>query len=122
MQNYSKRRIFWYLYLNTHFLSHHIADMTTKKYTITQYTRDQAKRLGVTIKHSQNPLKKLDVFDKNCDKIASCGAMGYNDYPTFMKKMGKEIADKHRVQYKRRHEKDRHVVGSPGYYADQLLW
>ena len=90
-------------------------------YTITQYTRSQAKRLGVTVKHAKNPTKKLDVF-KDGEKIATCGAMGYNDYPTFMKKFGKEIADKHRVQYKRRHEKDRHVVGSPGYYADQLLW
>jgi hypothetical protein len=24
--------------------------------------------------------------------------------------------------YKGRHEKDRHIVGSAGYYADKILW
>jgi hypothetical protein len=48
--------------------------------------------------------------------------MGYNDYPTFMKKYGKEVADEHRRRYKIRHAKDRKVVGTAGYYADQLLW
>lgn len=90
-------------------------------YTITKYTRDQAVKLGVTVKHSTNPVKKLDVF-KNGVKIASCGATGYNDYPTFMKKCGKEYADGRRKLYKQRHSKDRKVVGSPGYYADKLLW
>jgi hypothetical protein len=93
----------------------------TTHYVITQYTRDQAKKLGVTVKHSTNPTKKLDVF-KDGVKVASCGGMGYNDYPTFWKKYGKEVADRHRRLYKQRHEKDRHVVGSAGYYADKLLW
>jgi|UniRef100_A0A6C0IBW8 hypothetical protein len=91
-------------------------------YVITKYTRDQAKRLGVSVKHSTNPKKKLDVFDKDGKKIASCGGMGYSDYPTFWKNEGKAVADEHRRRYKQRHEKDRHVVGSPGYYADKLLW
>lgn len=91
------------------------------RYVITQYTRDAAKRLGVTIKHSENPDKKLDVF-KNGKKVASCGATGYNDYPTFWKKFGKEYARRKRSLYKQRHEKDRHIVGSNGYYADKLLW
>jgi hypothetical protein len=92
-----------------------------QKYIITNYTRKQAKRLGVTIGHSKNPAKKLDVF-KNGQLIATCGAMGYNDYPTYWKKYDKTYADKRRKLYKQRHEKDRHVVGSDGYYADQLLW
>lgn len=90
-------------------------------YTITQYTKNQAKKLGVTIKRSTNKNKKLDVF-KNGQKIASVGGMGYNDYPTYMKKEGKEKANKRRKLYKMRHEKDRHKKGSNGYYADQLLW
>ena len=90
-------------------------------YVITKYTRDQAKLLGVSVKHSTNPTKKIDVF-KDGKKIASCGGMGYSDYPTFWKNEGKAVADEHRRRYKQRHEKDRHVVGSPGYYADKLLW
>jgi len=91
------------------------------RYVITDYTKRQAKRLGVTIKPSSNPEKKLDVF-KNGKKIGTCGARGYNDYPTFWKKFGKKVADHHRKLYKQRHEKDRHIVGSNGYYADKLLW
>lgn len=90
-------------------------------YTITQYTRNQAKKLGVSVKRSTNPKKKLDVF-KDGKKIASVGAIGYGDFPTFTKDKGKEFADKRRKAYKKRHEKDRKVVGSNGYYADKLLW
>jgi len=90
-------------------------------YTITEYTRRKAKRLGVTVKRSKNPAKKLDVYKKG-KKIASVGATGYGDYPTFMRKEGKESANRHRKHYKMRHEKDRHVKGSAGFYADQLLW
>lgn len=90
-------------------------------YTITEYTRRKAKRLGVTVKRSTNPAKKLDVFKKG-KKIASVGATGYGDFPTFIRKEGKESANRHRKHYKMRHEKDRHVRGSAGFYADQLLW
>ena len=91
------------------------------RYVITDYTRRQAKLLGVTIKPSENPAKKLDVF-RDGVKVAACGARGYNDYPTFWRKYGKAYADRRRALYKQRHEKDRHEVGSNGYYADKLLW
>jgi len=103
------------------FILDHITPPQPMPYVITQYTRDRAKALGVTVKHSTNPTKKLDVF-RDGVKVASCGGMGYNDYPTFMKKYGKEVADEHRRRYKIRHAKDRKVVGTAGYYADQLLW
>ena len=90
-------------------------------YTITAYTREQAKKLGVVVKRSTNPDKKIDVY-KNGIKVASCGAIGYNDYPTFWRKYGKEYADKRRRLYKLRHEKDRHIRGSVGWYSDKLLW
>ena len=90
-------------------------------YKIKQYTREQAKKLGVEVKASTNSKKKLDVF-KNGSKIASIGAIGYDDYPTFVQKYGKEYADERQRLYKSRHEKDRHYTGSPGYYADKLLW
>jgi len=90
-------------------------------YSIKKYTRDQAKKLGVEVKPSTNPKKKLDVF-KSGSKVASIGATGYQDYPTFKQTQGKEYADERRRLYKQRHEKDRNKLGSPGYYADKLLW
>lgn len=90
-------------------------------YTITPYTRRQARRLGVTVAPSRIKGKKLDVFKKG-RKIASIGALGYADYPTFLKTKGPTIARQKRQAYKQRHAKDRQRKGTPGYYADQLLW
>jgi hypothetical protein len=95
-------------------------------YKIFPYSFEQAKKLNVVIKPSTNVLKKIDVF-KNGKKVASVGAMGMNDYPTYMylEKYGtveKGYAKKRRELYKKRHEKDRKVTGSAGYYADKILW
>lgn len=90
-------------------------------YQITNYTKQQAKLLGVQVKPSTTPNKKIDVF-KNGDKIASVGAKGYMDYPSYIKSHGKEYADERRRLYKIRHSVDRKVRGSAGYYADRLLW
>jgi hypothetical protein len=92
-----------------------------KPYTITRYTRRQAKKYGVTVKPSANKTKKIDVF-KRGKKVASVGALGMNDYPTYMRDFGKETANKRRRLYKIRHSKDRNVRGSAGFYADKLLW
>lgn len=91
-------------------------------YRITPYTKKQAKKLGVTVKRSTVKGKKIDVFNKKGEKVASVGYLGMGDYPTFIRKKGKEYADVRRRLYKKRHEKDRHKVGSAGYYADKLLW
>ena len=91
-------------------------------YQITSYSRNQAKRLGVIIKPSSNKAKKLDVFDMKMQFICAVGATTNGDYPTYMASHGLKYANERRRLYKQRHEKDRHVVGSPGYYADQLLW
>jgi hypothetical protein len=90
-------------------------------YTITSYTRKQAKRLNVKVKPSTNKTKKIDVFKKG-KKIASVGAYGMNDYPTYMKKKGIRYAKTRRRLYKIRHEKDRTSEGTPGWFADKLLW
>ena len=66
------------------------------------------------------PVKAL--LGTGCEKLASVGAIGYGDYPTFMEKKGMEYADSRRHLYKIRHEKDRHERGTAGYYADKLLW
>jgi hypothetical protein len=90
-------------------------------YSITNYTKAQAKKLGVVVKPSSVKGKKIDVF-KNGEKISSVGALGYSDYPTYIKTKGKTYADERRRLYKIRHAKDRNVRGSDGYYADKLLW
>lgn len=90
-------------------------------YTITNYTRTQAKKLGVIVKRATNKKKKIDVF-KNGKKIASVGAISYGDYPTFKKTKGKVFADKRRIAYKKRHQKYRNIKGTNSYYADKLLW
>lgn len=91
-------------------------------YRITKYTREQAKNLGVIIKASTVAGKKIDVFDKKGNKLASIGALGMGDYPTFIRDRGLPYASGRRKAYKARHEKNRHVRGSAGWYADKLLW
>ena len=86
-------------------------------YQITDYTKQRAKELGVEVKPSTNPEKKIDVYKKG-DKIASVGAIGYNDYPTFLLK-DKSLAEFRRKLYRLRHKNDK---GINGYYARELLW
>ena len=95
-------------------------------YRIKRYTYQQAKKLDVEVKPSSVKGKNIDVF-KNGDKVASVGALGMNDYPTYLEKerdgkVEKGTANRRRKAYKMRHEKDRHEKGTRGYYADKLLW
>ena len=90
-------------------------------YKITNYTLKRAKKLGFTVKPSTNKTKKIDVY-KNTKKIASVGANGMNDYPTYIQTRGIKYAKTRRRLYRKRHEKDRHVKLSNGWLADKLLW
>lgn len=90
-------------------------------YTITKYTLKRAKQLGVVVKPSQNKTKKIDVFKEN-KKIASVGAYGMNDYPTYIIKDGLNYANNRRRLYKIRHNSDRKIKWSRGWLADNLLW
>lgn len=90
-------------------------------YQITEYTKKKAKQLGVIVEPSENKNKKIDVY-KDKKKIASVGSIGYMDYPNFIKEKGLDYANKRRMAYKNRHNKDRKIVGSNGYWADRLLW
>jgi hypothetical protein len=82
--------------------------------------------MDVVVKPSTNATKKIDVFRKGADgvvkKVASVGARGMNDFPTFANKYGWEYAKTRRRLYRMRHEKDRHKRGTKGWYADKLLW
>lgn len=89
-------------------------------YEITQYSKDQAKKLNVVIKPSSRKNKKIDVY-KDGEYVVSIGDKRYKDYPTYMKE-DKELANKRREAYKKRHAKDRNVPNTAGYYADRLLW
>jgi hypothetical protein len=88
-------------------------------YSITDYSYEQAKKLGVEIKPSTNKNKKIDIIKDN--KIISIGDKRYKDYPNYLK-IDKNLANKRRKLYKIRHEKDRHKKGTAGYYADKILW
>ncbi len=91
-------------------------------YTIKPYSYQKAKKLGVIIKPSASQGKKIDVFNAKGEKLASIGALGYSDYPTYIIDKGKDFADKRRKAYKERHESDRHKKGTAGFFADNILW
>ena len=88
-------------------------------YKITDYSYQKAKQLNVDIKPSTNKNKKIDVF-KNNKKIASIGAIGYLDYPNFIKKNGLEYANQRKKLYKLRHKKD--LNSKNGFFANKILW
>jgi hypothetical protein len=90
-------------------------------YQITKRQLANAKKLGVTLKSSSNPSKKLDVLKKGV-KVASIGAKGYNDYDLWIKRRGVEFANERRRLYKIRHANNRNKKGTAGYYADKILW
>jgi hypothetical protein len=88
-------------------------------YRISPYSYNKAKKLGVEIKPSTNPKKKIDVYKGN-KKIASIGAVGYPDFPTYLKE-DTGLANKKREQYRKRHKNDLNSKPN-GYYANKILW
>ena len=90
-------------------------------YKILPYTKEKAKKLDVKVEPSDKPNSKIKVTEKD-GNVLHIGLAGAKDYPTYLKEKGIEYANKRRALYKIRHEKDRHVKGTKGYYADNLLW
>ena len=90
-------------------------------YKIKSYTYKKAAKLGVVVKPSTDKIHKIDVYKKD-KKIASIGAYGMNDYPTYILKKGLTYAKTRRKLYKIRHEKDRHKKWSRGWLSWKLLW
>lgn len=85
----------------------------------------KAKKIGVTLKRSENKDKKFAVY-KDGVLQANIGAKGYKDYESY-KKENNEIAEQRRKAYKSRHSKDRSVKYrdgklTAGYLADKILW
>lgn len=83
-------------------------------YVITEYSRQQARKLGVELRPSSNPKKKIDVY-KNGKKIASIGDINYSDYGTYLKTKGKAYADERRRLYRIRHKGENN-------YSLKILW
>jgi len=86
-------------------------------YHITDYTKKRAKEIGVEVRPSTDPKKKIDVY-KDGEFIHAVGARGYSDYPTYIKEKGQAYADKRRKLYYIRHPKD--SLGE--LLAKWLLW
>lgn len=86
-------------------------------YKVQAYTKKQAKRLGVEVKPSTKTGKKLDVY-RGDKLIASVGAKGYSDYPTYLANEGKAVADERRRLYHLRHTKNTLREN----LARELLW
>ena len=91
-------------------------------YTITAYTRRRAKQLGVTVVPSKTKGKKIDVFDVKGRKLASVGAYGMNDFPTYIQKKGLAYAKSRRRLYRIRHHKENSRKGTASFFAKKLLW
>lgn len=90
-------------------------------YHIKAYSYKQAERLNVIIKPSTRKNKKIDVYDKKNKFITSIGDASYNDYPTYLL-IDKDLAEERRRLYRIRHQNDKDVLGSAGYYANKILW
>jgi hypothetical protein len=93
-------------------------------YNILDYTYAKAKDLNVDVKPSTNPNKKIDVF-KNGKKIASIGATGYADFPTYIKSRGLKYALDRRRLYYARHKNEANIKDgklTASFYAKYLLW
>ena len=100
-------------------------------YDILDYTKKRLSKINdklntdkITIEQSTNKDKKIDVFINN-KKVASIGAIGYKDYPTYTKEKGKMYADGRRKLYYRRHSKEDDIKDgkiTPSWWARWLLW
>lgn len=77
--------------------------------------KSKAAKIGVTVKPSTVKHKKLDVFNRDGDKVASIGDLRYSDFNL-------HGDSERRRRYKARHEKHRHKKGTASYYADKILW
>ena len=88
-------------------------------YEITEYSKLQAKKLGVEIKHSSNKKKKLDVFKDN-KKVAQIGAKNMMDYGLYKKEKGKAFADERRRLFRKRTDWCKDKTGC--FYSREILW
>ena len=92
------------------------------EYQISQRQEQNATRENVIIFPSDKKNKKIDVYDSRGIYMFPIGDIKYKDYDIYLEEKGKEYADNRRRLYKIRHEKYRHIKGTPSYFADKILW
>lgn len=95
-------------------------------YKIKERQRQAAKAIGVAIRPSSNPEKKIDVY-KNGFFVASIGAAGYDDYASYLQEEKKGriapgTAEARRSLYMLRHAATRVIPHSKSWYAWKILW
>lgn len=91
-------------------------------YLISQRTNDRAKQLGVSVRPSRNPAKKIDVV-RDGAVVASIGASGMGDYHQFLREKGPTYANERRRLYRARMRVAEGLKpDSPAYWASELLW
>jgi hypothetical protein len=90
-------------------------------YRITEYSKEQAEKLGVQIKPSVKKNKKIDVI-KNGKVVASIGDKRYKDYPTYIQSHSLGYANKKRKSFKARFKSTMDKKNSPSYYSSLILW
>ncbi len=100
-------------------------------YKIKSLQERKAKDLNVIIKSSESKNKKIDVFDKKGNKLASIGGVKqngsfYGDYATFIEEKGLKFANERRRLYLKRHskypKKDNEGKPTRSYFATEILW
>ena len=101
------------------------------KYSIKPYSLERINDLNqqlntsdFSIKLSENPSKKIDVFLRE-KKIASIGDINLSDYPTFIEERGIEFANKRRDAFYSRFKrlpdiKDGKIT--PMFWSRLILW
>ena len=86
-------------------------------YKIKPYTLKKAQQVGVEVKPSLNPKKKIDVY-KDDRLITSIGDINYPDFPTYIETHGLPYAKERQRLYRLRHGEE----GLRGSLASFLLW
>lgn len=97
------------------------------KYIIKPYSYRQADKLGVQIFASDNPKKKIEVYDEDGNFITYIGDPNYLDYPSYMEleargELPKGYAKERRRLYRIRHAKEKDKEGTAGFFSWHILW
>ena len=83
--------------------------------TVIQKAKKKAAALGVQVKESTRKKKKLDVYSRSGEYLVSIGDLRYSDFL-------QHGDEKRRQAYRKRHQKNRLIKGSAGYFASEILW
>jgi hypothetical protein len=88
-------------------------------YQISNGTKEAARRHGLRVEPSRIKTKKISVF-RGDEYLGSVGATGYDDFYSYKRKYGLEVANERKRLYLERHSKDRY--SGKGKLAAILLW